>query len=211
MTVLVLVHGWGLDASMWAPLQAALPEVETVALDLGFTGRPHQPPLPEGRRLIGVGHSLGFCWLLRQRPVWSALVSIGGFPRFTRSDDFPHGTHPRLLERMRSKLVQAPLEVHRDFLKRCGSEVPDRPLDVAALAAGLDWLAAWDERPALAGWPKPLLALAAADDVIVSEAMARQVFPAESLRLRADGGHLLPLSQPEWCAGQIRELLAELP
>ncbi len=198
---LALIPGWGLDAALCRPLRALLPDSVVVNM--------HAPRLPDGP-LVAVGHSLGFAWALRQAVPWSALVSIGGFARFTRADDFPHGIHPRLLARMRAKLAEAPAEVHGDFIRRCGGEPHDGALDVPTLDQGLGWLATWDERRALAGWRKPLLALAAADDAIVPEAMARQTF-ADALRLRADGGHLLPLRQPEWCVAQIRDFLAGLP
>ncbi len=228
--ILVLVHGWGFDASFWRPLQEALPDIETIALDLGFAGRPHLD-IPAGP-VIGLGHSLGFPWLLRQRRGWAGLVSINGFTRFTRAADFPHGTPGRVLERMRTRFDQEPETVYRDFMGRL-FETPSvmAGLDPAihmspsggwmpgsgqgmteqnALAAGLSWLAEWDERSALAAHAGPLLALAAADDPLVPEAMARQSFPARSLRLRSDGGHLLPMTQPDWCAAELRGLIGGL-
>jgi pimeloyl-[acyl-carrier protein] methyl ester esterase len=75
-TLLVLVHGWGFDREFWNPLRAglaeALPCVATLALDLGFFGRPRLPVLPDGfARRIGVGHSLGLLRLLAGPPLGS--------------------------------------------------------------------------------------------------------------------------------------------
>lgn len=196
---LALIPGWGLDARLWQPLRALLPDC--VIIDM------HAPQLPD-TPLVAVGHSLGFAWALRQPARWRALVAIGGFPRFTRADDFPHGTPPRLLARMQARFAEDPETVHRDFLRRAGA-APVPMGDAAALAEGLRWLAEWDERPALAGLTVPLLALAAADDAIVPEAMARDSF--SEAQMRADGGHALPLTEPEWCARRIHDFLAALP
>lgn len=209
MTVVLLVHGWGFDASFWEPLRTALPEVETIAVDLGFRGAAHRPEPPSGRPVVAVGHSLGFGWLLRKSLPWTALVSINGFTRFTRADDFPHGTHRRVLERMRARLLEEPELVYSDFLRRCGVCSPDASnLNLAASAQGLEWLAEWDERETLARQQRPLLALAGGIDAIVPEAMARDSFPHACLRFCADGGHLLPISHADWCAGHLRTLIA---
>lgn len=209
--ILVFVHGWGLDAGFWAPLRRALPEAEAAAVDLGFTGTPCLA-LPEGRRLVLVGHSLGFAWALRQPVAWTGLVSIGGFARFAKAADFANGTPVRVIERMRARLLAEPHSVWRDFLRRCGGGgAACDTLDAERLARGLDWLAAWDERAALAAARAPLLALAAEDDAIVPAAMARDSFPEACLRLTPGGGHLLPSSAPAWCAGHIRDFLSGLP
>ena len=82
-------------------------------------------------------------------------------------------------------------------------------LDGARLASGLDWLATWDARTKVAA--TPVLALAAADDAIVPIAASRSQWPRNSLRERADGGHVLPLTRPEWCAAEIGAFLDALP
>ncbi len=205
---LLLVHGWGFDAGFWEPLRRALPEHEAVAVDFGFTGRPRMPEPPSGP-VVGIGHSLGFAWLLRQEFDFAGLVAINGFARFTKAADFPHGTHVRVLERMRARFAEAPEAVHRDFMRRCGiCNAAADGLDHARLAEGLGWLADWDARARLRG---PLLALAGGADAIVPEAMAREMFPEADLRWRPGANHLLPVSEPEWCAAEIRAFLAGLP
>ncbi|AKU92011.1 alpha/beta fold hydrolase [Vulgatibacter incomptus] len=208
--LVVLAHGWGFAPSFWAPMSAALRGVETVAVDLGFRGPPSLPELPADRPLVGVGHSLGFAWLLRERP-WDGLVAINGFPRFTRGEGFPEGVHPRLLDRMRSRLRERPAEVAGDFLRRCGVDDPEvHDLAPDRLAEGLDWLAEWDLREALGAHHGALLALAGDADPIVPEAMSRASFPAGCLRVREEAGHLLPWSHPEWCASELDAFLRGL-
>lgn len=204
MTTLALIPGWGLDAALWRPLQTLLPD--SVVIDM------HAPQLPD-RPLVAVGHSLGFTWALRQPVAWTAMVSVGGFARFTTAADFPHGTPPRLLERMRTRFAEEPETVHRDFVERALGPRVFRPADLDAglktrgpeMGDGLRWLAEWDEREALALLDVPLLALAAEDDQIVPPAMTRAVFP--DAIFCPDGGHLLPLTRPDWCAARIREFL----
>jgi len=203
--VVLLVHGWGFDAGGWAPLQQALGDaVETVAWDLGFRGNARRPAVPEGRPVVAVGHSLGLLWLLRERPlVWRALVSINGFPRFTRADDFPQGVAPRLLERMIARFGEAPQAVYADFMSRCGVAAPDTDgLAANMLADGLQALLTWDQR---AGAMVDLV-LAGRADPIVNEAMTLAAFPRSPIEWQ-DGGHLLPLTAPDWCAAKLLAFL----
>jgi len=203
--LLLLVHGWGFDAGVWAPLRQALGDaVETVAWDLGFRGAASRPAVPQGRPVVAVGHSLGLLWLLRERPLaWRALVSINGFPRFTRADDFPQGVAPRLLDRMIARFGEAPQAVYADFMGRCGVAAPDTEgLAAEALADGLRALASWDQR---AGATVDLV-LAGRADPIVTEAMTLAAFPRSPVEWQ-DGGHLLPLTAPDWCAAKLLAFL----
>lgn len=213
--ILVLAHGWGFDASVWRPLQTALPDLECLTWDLGFRGTPSSPALPADRPVIAVGHSLGLLWLLQNRPCrWDRLVAINGFTRFAKADNFQDGVPSRLLDRMIAKLTQTPAAVTSDFLARCGLDLEQHPIDGASLDAdrltwGLNALAGWDQRAA----PPPDLVLAGRNDPIVSSAMTQAAFPASfasgAIRWH-DGGHLLPLTAPDWCAARLRELLESL-
>ena len=69
-----------------------------------------------------------------------------------------------------------------------------------ALARDLALLA--DETPA-APRHAPLLVLQAQDDPLLPETLRRHTFGGAPARILAEGGHLLPLTQPGWCAGQI--------
>jgi pimeloyl-[acyl-carrier protein] methyl ester esterase len=204
--LLLLVHGWGFDASIWDRLRACFPPEDTLAWDLGFFGQPAQPAPPPGRKVLAVGHSLGLLWLLHQRPLgWDGLVGINGFTRFAKAGDFPAGIPPRVLERMLSRLAISPAEVVSEFRARlgCTTPLPGTP-NAEALAAGLQALAGWDARPAL-----PDAALCGQQDMLVSAAMSKDCFPEDRI-IWHEGGHLLPLDAPDWCASQLRGLLERL-
>ncbi|MBF0348173.1 MAG: hypothetical protein HQL81_10945, partial [Magnetococcales bacterium] len=182
---LLLVHGWGFGPGFWRPLIRALGDWETQRLDLGFFGPPRLE-LPQSGPWVAIGHSTGFMWILNQlhqEPMKShcvGLVSLMGFSRFVRGPDFPHGVDRRILNKMTAELTHDSNQVLDRFMAMGGV---DRPLsglraqgDEYALARGLNWLATWDERPALQGWNRPWLALALQDDGIVNEKMTRDCF-----------------------------------
>jgi pimeloyl-[acyl-carrier protein] methyl ester esterase len=96
---LVLLHGWGYDASFWRPLIEALPDMACTAWDLGYFGTPSSP-LPE-REAIAIGHSYGVLSLLKNRPfAWRGLVSINGFSRFSQAPDLPEGVPVAQIDRL---------------------------------------------------------------------------------------------------------------
>ncbi|MEQ8194302.1 MAG: alpha/beta hydrolase [Rhodospirillales bacterium] len=202
----VFVHGWGFDAGFWDGVRAHLPEAETLTVDLGFRGPAEGlKAMPPGRT-VAVGHSLGFLWLLHEKPfAWDGLVSINGFAKFTASDGFPSGIDGRMVARMKDKIRTTPEAVVADFLGACGhADPPDTlapaALDPAALERGLDWLMAWDGRAALQG--ETVLALAGRADPIVPPDLSEASF-GRNLQWH-EGGHLLPVTAPAWCADRLR-------
>ncbi|NUB33243.1 alpha/beta fold hydrolase [Azospirillum brasilense] len=252
----VFVHGWGFGPGVWDGVREALPEGESVAVDLGFYGPPSIPELPAKRPIVAVGHSFGALWLLHERPfAWDGLVLVNGFPRFTEGDGFAPATPRRLLDRMIARFDTAPEAVTADFLRRCGCEAPlPEGLDAARLGEALQALRNWDARATLTG---PVLALAGGQDPIVPPVMTKQAFrdhsvprpsgervapkaPGEgglgepddqalrnpltltlspggrgdggcgqiSVEWHPDGGHLLPLTAPGWCAERIADFAA---
>jgi len=179
MSRMLLVHGWAFDPALWQPLRAALPGHAWFALDLGYFG-PARLELPPALDLV-VGHSFGCLWAMAHPDLAGIpLVAVNGFPRFTAAEAFPHGTPPRVLERMLRRLQDAPGEVLEAFHARCGT--------------------------ALRAFParQPILACAAEDDPLVAPALARQAF-ARGLRMLPGGGHALPLTRPGALARVIRE------
>jgi pimeloyl-[acyl-carrier protein] methyl ester esterase len=210
---LVFVHGWGFDSSLWESVREELRDLECETLDLGFYGRP-AAARPNGRT-VAIGHSLGFLWLLHERPFpWRALVSISGMPRFTKAADYRCGVAARLLDSMIARFAGAPQATLDDFFARCGTTAaaPDGA-DCRRLAEALLWLKDWDARDSLAAERVPLLALYAADDEIVPKELSEDVFasrPETVLGASPGGGHALPLSRPKWVASHIREFVGRL-
>ena len=211
--LLYLAHGFGFDPEFWRPLCALLPEHEQRFADLGFHGEPSLPELSSKRPLLGVGHSLGLAWLVRQNTIkFDALVSIGGFTRYTRGDDFPQGVSPGQVRLMRRKLGSDPKALLREFFQLCAAPREVWPclddLEVPRLSLALDWLLDWDLRAELRALSLPVLALQAKDDAVTPVELARACFAGQEniiLRQAAEGGHCLPLTRPDWCAAQIRE------
>ncbi|MBF0380573.1 MAG: alpha/beta hydrolase [Magnetococcales bacterium] len=210
---LLLVHGWGLAASVWRPIIQQLGNPPHISLDFGFYGR-KTLDIPDDRPLVAVGHSLGFLWLLQHisTAMWGdrveGLVSINGFARFSKAEDFPHGVDHCLLRGMKNGLQRDPVKVLNDFRELGGGPGGDligadakQRLDTMALAYGLGWLKEWDGRDVLAGWQKPFLALANSDDNIVTPAITTDSFAGlaggqNSIEWLEGGGHLGLLSRP---------------
>lgn len=209
MKTLLFVHGWGFDASFWAPLAQRLPDFKREFVDLGFRG---EPATPWVEAPMVVAHSMGLAWALANIPrPWAGAVAVNAFARFTRCPDFVSGVAPRLVERMVAKFDDEPMAVTADFLSRCGVETPQTEgMDNARLGEMLRWLAMCDERKALDALDCPLLPLAGMQDMIVPEQMSREGFANYPLVLADGGGHLLPQSHPEWVAKSIRQFAAGL-
>ncbi len=204
MSQIVLVHGWGYDASLWDAMRAHM-KIDAVTLDLGFYGNENFGA--GGTARLAVGHSLGALWWLTQTPdAWQRLLCINGFPRFTEADDYAPAIAPRVLSRMQQQFARDPAAVLADFHARCGGHAPAGTPNTERLATGLDWLAQWDGRAALAARRAEVFALAGAHDPIVPAAMSAMAFgTVESIDAP---GHLLPITHPELCARWIERLAA---
>ena len=192
--MILFAHGWGYDASFWGPLREALGGRPSAALDLGYFGA-EDTVIPEGVTLL-VGHSLGFLWLARQRALQHLpLIGINAFPRFLEGDDYKPAVAPRLLDRMRRRVAADPAAVLAEFWQRAGATGPSARPDEAALAEGLDQLAAWDERENLARRASPVRLIAGTEDAIVPAAMTRMAFEHSTVDW-LPGGHALPRTHP---------------
>ncbi|MEI8396356.1 MAG: alpha/beta hydrolase [Rhodospirillaceae bacterium] len=214
---LVFVHGWGFEPGVWQSLRAELSDLDTTTIDLGFFGAPVGPASPPDRPLVVVGHSLGVLWLLMTRPfAWSGLISINGFPRFIEGPGYKPAVPRRQLDRMIRRLPADPAGVCEEFRYRCGcaGPLPDGPVP-DSLLHGLQWLRDWDARrsPGTTTPEPPILALSGGADPILPVGMDEHCFDSfsdvRSARLE-EAGHLLPVTDPVWCAGKMRTFLAEV-
>jgi len=211
MSRIVLLHGWGYDASLLDAVHTLLPRhLDVTTLDLRFYGNGKIGS--GGTANLAVGHSLGALWWLTQAPnAWQRLLCINGFPRFTEADGYAPAVAPRVLARMRTQFTRDPVAVLADFHARCGGHAPRTPPNIEGLDAGLGWLAEYDGRAALAARRADVFALAGSEDPIVPRAMSSMAFaslPAGHLEFSDAPGHLLPLTQPEFCAQRIESLAA---
>jgi pimeloyl-[acyl-carrier protein] methyl ester esterase len=200
--LILFVHGWGYDTSLWDPVRAMLGEVPSTVLDLGYFGTA-KTAQPRGVTLL-VGHSLGFLWLARQSALKHVpLVGINAFPRFTEAEDYRPAVAARVLERMKRRVVSDTRSVLEDFWMRAGATGPDTAPNKAALAEGLDHLAAWDARENLASRASPTRLIAGEEDAIVPAAMTEMAFKDSDV-VWLPGGHALPRTHAADIARLIR-------
>ncbi|MBA4095691.1 MAG: alpha/beta hydrolase [Rhodospirillum sp.] len=200
--MILFVHGWGYDAHFWDPLRDALGDVPSAALDLGYFGAA-MTALPRKLTLL-VGHSLGFLWLVRQSALRHVpLVGISAFPRFLEAEDYRPAVAARVLERMRRRVVTDTRGVLEDFWTRAGAAGPSGVPNAAALAEGLDHLAAWDERGNLAARASPTRLIAGREDAIVPPVMTEMAFKGSEMTW-LPGGHALPHTHAAEIARLIR-------
>lgn len=206
---LVLVHGWGFHSGVWDNLIPHLGGHDIYLIDLGFMrGGPRAASeMPAGS--LCVGHSFGVMWLLKHGPRPArGLVSIAGF-------DCLHKYVPRdALEAMRAGMRRDPQAQLRDFWNSTafpGFEPAGDP-DGGGLRGGLDWISTWDAGEELKNLGAPVVALASKDDRIVREEASQSIWGGGTAELhwRDKGGHLLPLTEPEWCAAHINGFADEL-
>jgi len=204
---LLFVHGWGLSASMWDSVRRHLADLPSITVELGFRGRCIVPQC--AGPIVGIGHSLGFAWLLKNRPApLSALIGINAFASFTRQDHNEPGIDRRILARMRARCALQPEMVVSEFLARSGQPgLRDERLNTERLLEGLDWLRDWDLR-ADAAQEGRIFILAAENDAIVTPAKITSDFQGRRVDWSPTGSHLLPLLEPEWCAERIRQFIA---
>lgn len=198
----VFVHGWGQGPEFWDKLAAFFPSENTQRIDLGFLGSVIADKGLVESECIYVTHSLGTLWSLMNRaPQIKGLVAINGFY------DFRDFASLETLEAMKARLETSPMAQMSAFWRSCGFKPETKNLNIKELQDGLDWLASWDTKERLALLKAPVLSLAARDDIVLPFAAMKEHWDGYSLKIRDDGGHSLPQTQPEWCAEQIREFI----
>jgi pimeloyl-[acyl-carrier protein] methyl ester esterase len=111
---------------------------------------------------------------------------------------------------MLARFADAPGDVLADFRRRCGDDTPVSILDINRLQTDLEALRDWDCRAQYARMGLPVLVLHGEADPILPPAMRDAVFASASRvdRItRPEAGHLLPLTDPGFCAEQIRRFV----
>src|SRR4051794_26815100 len=180
---LLLLHGWGFDATVWDPLALALPDFPIVRWDRGYFGEkadsPIEPPF------AAVGHSLGAMLLADLLPHDIPLVAINGFDRFSGDG----AVAPRVVERMRARFSKDPAAVLTEFRARCGAPPAPEEIDETRLARDLALLGSRH----IASSANRVLVLQGDGDPILPESLRATVFPGAERATHADGGHLLPV------------------
>lgn len=194
---LLLLHGWGFDASLWDALAERLAHYRILRWDRGYFGPPAEPPVEPP--FVAVGHSLGAMLLADRLPSDVPLIAINGFDHFTGEGAVP----ARVVERMRLRLTGAADAVVTEFRARCGAPPARSASIVPRLADDLALLAT--HRAAASH--RRCLALHGNVDPILPGTLRETAFPGSLRATHVDGGHLLPVTHPDWCATQIESFL----
>jgi pimeloyl-[acyl-carrier protein] methyl ester esterase len=198
----VLVHGWGFHAGIFADLISHLDGAETTLINLGFVSGGPKGETDWPADAIAIGHSLGLLWLLEQGGGrFRGLVSMQGF------DCFCCHIVPSRIAALKRGLERDPGATLQAFWRSCGAAgfaLPEA-LNVGRLDEGLDWLMHWDARKAKQELACPVLALAARDDAVVPASMSEAIWEDTGIIWSQDGGHVLPLRHPRWCARHVLE------
>jgi len=198
MTKIVFVHGWGSGDFVWNEMLPAFDGYDTHTINMGFVGD-EKMEMPEGD-FIGIAHSLGGLWLLKHYPEQMVgFVSIASFNCF-----YEH-IRSQILTMMRANMIKDSAKQLQDFWHHAGLDQPQgfKNIHPTKLIEGLAWLSQWK-----ADIPNiPVLALGARNDHIVPQKMTEDIWGAHDLKWIDDGGHMLPLTQTEWCVNHTKEFI----
>jgi len=144
------------------------------------------------------------------------LVLISSTARFCSGEEYPCGTHEKILRRMIDRMKRDPDEVLKEFYKNVHhpdsviSTEPDCPQD--ELINGLEYLLTADLRARVSAIDIPVLLMHGADDRIIPLAAAEWLqahLPHGRLRIFPRAGHALPAHQFSEVMGAVRAFLAE--
>ncbi len=199
---LYLLHGWGLNRRVFAPLEAALPFAVS-SLDLpGHGGAPYAPgaldPAALAAALVAahpgrhawLGWSLGGLVALTLAATYpdavSHLILVAATPCFTQRPDWPFGVSDSVFTGFAADLTCDPSATVARFLAlqagpRGRDQIRALTADIrtggaaspAALAEGLAVLRTTDLRPQVSALLVPTLVLHGAGDTIVPDGASR--------------------------------------
>lgn len=199
MTNLVFVHGWGSGPFVWQKIITDFQDHNCYVVNLGFLGEkditiPDEP-------FIGVGHSLGGLWLLKHYPdQMTGFVSIASFNCF-----YEH-TAQHILSKMQKNIIKNTAAQIKDFWHYAGMKQPKDVMNLKPLKLleGLKDLSKWR-----ADIPDnfPITALASRNDHIVPPKMTEDIWENHNINWIDNGGHMLPITQPEFCNKYIQYMI----
>lgn len=212
----IFIHGWGFDDRVWSQMLSHFKSADYSTVNMGFIGE--RSPLPDMDGAVVVGHSLGLMWALKNmkqnmKRDPRALISICSFTRFSESESGSDLSR-RKLQHMRQRLDLDPGALMQDFWNswEVSDLYKDSVIHPSVLKDGLDWIGQWDVGPAVDKLSCPILALAAQDDTVVIPKMTQKSWGKRATQMEwsESGGHILPMTRPDWCAEHIQRFVGGL-
>ncbi|MEW8051125.1 MAG: alpha/beta hydrolase [Candidatus Thiodiazotropha sp.] len=217
MTVgVLLAHGWCFGHAMWKSLEPLLHTDICITPDFGYFCEPNLPSRAQPRALIGIGHSFGSLWLLKQRQYrFDGLVLISAVPNFCRKYGRDLVISEQDLISARTLISRSPQTYLRWFYKKCGLPISGRSISPGCINEGailrdLEYLSKWTIESELENIRVPIRVLGANNDHIVTPTLLSDSFKGYStvsVEIENHGGHILPILNPEKCAETINDLI----
>jgi pimeloyl-ACP methyl ester esterase len=245
----VFLHGWAMSSRAWRFQQHLDPACRLIFLDQRGHGRstPAEGYTVEAfagdlvtffeqlalRDAVLVGWSMGVQVALQAFPALrsclAGLVLVGGTPRFTASDDFPHGQAPLEVKGMGLRVRRDYQKTMGDFFRGMFAEGELDPAqyqrivheivmggtsaDPGAVRESLKILSVADLREELPQVDRPVLLVHGELDSIcpaAASAYMAERLPMATLRIMAGCGHAPFMTQPERFNPLVQEFLATL-
>ena len=204
MPRVVFAHGWGFDKTFWVDTIKKFNIYDYYLLDFGYTGNRDIVNICQTEPLIGIGHSLGFAWLLQNLENLVCLISISGFDCFFRIYD------SRDIENMRKNLIRNKQVQMRFFHKKAGTKFVSFPnFEEEYLVEGMKHLQTWDLNHRLNSLNIPVFAIASQNDKIVPLSYSKRIFENCNLKIVSSGDHVIPINNPSDYFEFIRGILHE--
>ena len=205
---LLLVHGWGCDATIWDGLRAALDGFETLAVERGYLGA--CPALADGAGRRDRGRPFGRA----ARPPGGPAARL--LPAWWRSTASPASRRLPTSRPGRRDACWSAWRAGWRSIPTDAAGVP-RPLRPAAAARPLVRAGRHGMTACATGWPAwrrrtaarrrkrlRLLALAADGRPDRHPSHDPRLLRRGRHRWHPGDSHVLPLADPSWCAGQLR-------
>jgi pimeloyl-[acyl-carrier protein] methyl ester esterase len=142
------------------------------------------------------------------------LVLISSTAKFCAAENYPCGTHEKILKRMILQLKRSPAAVLKEFYRNVHHPHPALKTNPGAsqdeLVAGLEYLLTSDVREKAADIQTPTLLLHGADDLIIPSSAAdwlHRHLPKSKLKVFENDGHALPAHHFAEVMGEISRFL----
>ena len=212
MKKLLIISGWAHGLEAIRPMGDALADAFDVQLITGaqVLGDQHIPDAD----FIVTGSMGGLLAIERLPAACKKLVLISSTAKFCAGEDYPCGTHEKILKRMIRQLKRSPDAVLAEFYKNVHHPHPALKTDPGCpldeLVAGLEYLLASDVREKVPTLGIPVFILHGTEDRIIPPATAEWLhahLPDSILDIIPNDGHALPAHHFNDVIARIRAFL----